>query len=110
MTEPELAPLHVFEIEDGETYWVAAAHPGEASQVMADSHKISRETYVREFEPTTRRMESHETIEIQLDVKVDSSTIGEPLPENTVIRVTAVTTVRDWIHMRYHGIISTTDL
>lgn len=108
--EPELSPLHVFEIEDGEVHWVAAAHPGEVSQIMADSHEISREEYVREFEPTTRRMEPHETIEIQLDVKTDSITIDGPLPENAVLRVTASTTARDWIAMRYRGIISTTDL
>lgn len=103
--------LHVFKVEDGGTHWVAEAHPGKVSQVMADSHQISRAEYAREYEPKICRMEPHETVEIIQDcAQVVPDTLDLNLPENTFLRVVAVTTVRDWIQLGFRGIIATTEV
>ncbi len=106
----EEIPLHVFKVDDGSTTWVAAKHPGEVMKIMAGSMGCSTQEYREEYEPTIERMNPGEEIRIHQDgIEVDPKKADPPLPPAARFEVMAITRAQDWIDMKFHGLIASTE-
>lgn len=108
--EEQEPPLHVFKVDDGSTTWVAAKHPGEVVKIMAGSMGCSAQEYRKEYEPVIFRMAPGEEIRIHQDgIEVDPKKADPPLPPTTRFEVMAITRAQDWIDMKFHGVIASTE-
>lgn len=110
MRNEQEPPLHVYKVDDGSTTWVAAKHPGEVLRILAISLGCSVREYEEEYEPLIKRISPGEEIRIHQDgVKIDAKKADQPLPRATRFEVMAITRAQDWIDMKFHGVIASTE-